>query len=193
MLGWTELGLDTAPVERHFRGTEGFERILQEVERDLTNPFWYFDAIYCISDKNLFQLERQFEVLDIAPRIRWFPAHGEEGYQLAHRVILEDAQRAGLENVLIFDNTLPCGGGLLQRIALSVEGLNRLDWRLFRCHGGVGYHKAIFQQVLDGLPDSESLPAWRTRYRSLGEYLSRIMNRLDPGGHRGQVVGIRGF
>ena len=190
MIGWTELGLDTAPIEQHFRDEEGFEPILQAIEGDLTNPFWYFDAIYCISDKN-YQMEHQFEVLDIAPRIRWLPAHGEG---LSHRVILEDAQGAGLENVLIFDNTLkPCGEGLLRHIALSVEGLNRLDWRLFRCHGGVGYHKAIFQQVLDGLPDSESLPAWRTRYRSLGEYLSRVMNRLDPGGHGGQVVEIREF
>ena len=51
-IGFQELKLDTTPMDEHFAallGAETFERIKRQVCEELANPFFYFDAIYCIN------------------------------------------------------------------------------------------------------------------------------------------------
>ncbi len=50
-IGFTELGLDTEPVDTHFSehlGEASFAAIKDEIVAELNNPFSYFDAIYLI-------------------------------------------------------------------------------------------------------------------------------------------------
>ena len=80
-IGFQDLELDTAPMDEHFQsllGVETYERIKQQVREELANPFFYFDAIYCINlDSALDRwqaMQERFRRLGIAHRVRRFSA-----------------------------------------------------------------------------------------------------------------------
>jgi len=146
-IGFQELELDTAPVDEHFQsllGVETYERIKQQVCEELANPFFYFDAIYCINlDSALDRwqaMQERFRRLGIADRVRRFsavetPESHHIGCSLSHRRIIERAQKQGLQNVLVFEDDALFMEETLQQLARSIEELKTQPWKIFHLGG----------------------------------------------------------
>ena len=101
MLGYTELEIDTKPVEEHFEsflGAAQAEPLLAAAKREIGGPFQYFDAIYSIRRGDG---PEAWSVLDLDAKIRFVPApdtpfSADIGRALAHRRILREAEHQGL-------------------------------------------------------------------------------------------------
>ncbi len=137
-----ELGQDSSQVIAHFRefiGAEAADRIVASVTEELSNPFDFFDAIYCINlDSAADRWESvmtRFETLGIASRIRRFPAiHTPEnshvGCGLSHRAIVAEAQRLGLSNVLVFEDDVVFTKDASALLQAALQELAGRDWGL---------------------------------------------------------------
>jgi len=114
LVGYDELGLDSAPMVKHFIeqiGKEQTEKIVRQVKKELESPFYFFDAIYCINldsqTERWDKMQAGFQKLGILQRVRRFSAietNPEAGYTLSHRHIIERAKRQGLKNVLVIED-----------------------------------------------------------------------------------------
>ncbi len=144
-IGFDELGLDTEPVAAHFRegNDEDFvDEYLDRVHLEQANPLFYFDAIYCVNLESASvrreEMQRRFECLGVARRVRWFPAvetpeSHHVGCALSHRQILERALRQGLDNVLVVEDDAIFLDDALAHLGNSVAELRAQDWnRLLR-------------------------------------------------------------
>jgi hypothetical protein len=183
-IGFNELGLDRSEIDAHFTdhlGEEAFAAEKKEIEDELKNAFFYFDAIYLISLDNRFAIgpdqRRQFETLGIAHRLRRIGGLDISGEEVVdrihlHRKVIEEAAMLALENVLVMDTDV--GEQQIQKTAEGVNALKRSDWEVFSpCsvlitysgrefldhvgtdaipRGITAYHCRAFQTVLDGLP-----------------------------------------
>ena len=101
LLGHAGLGLDPKPVEEHFEAHLGADQagpLIAAAKREMAGPFHYFDAIYSIRRGDS---PERWNALDLDAKIRVAPAaetpfSKEIGRTLAHRGIVEEAQRQGL-------------------------------------------------------------------------------------------------
>jgi hypothetical protein len=147
LIGWDELGLDRTEVVEHFSDAIG-ERLTQRVVAGLAqerqNPFWFFDAIFCINlDRRTDRWEavqRRFEHLGIQERVRRFPAietpeRHHTGCTLSHREIIAAAKAMGLENVLIFEDDVRFLEGTRWCLRSSLDELSMQPWDLFYLGG----------------------------------------------------------
>ena len=133
-----ELGRDASDVVEHFRahlGVETADRMVASV----SNPFGFFDAIYCINlaeaTDRLRLASGHFERAGIARRIRWFPAiptpsNHHIGCALSHRAIVKEAQRQGLRNVLVFEDDVILTKDALAHLQTALRELHGRDWDL---------------------------------------------------------------
>jgi Glycosyl transferase family 2/Glycosyltransferase family 25 (LPS biosynthesis protein) len=138
-----ELGRDPTPALDHFRthlGRDNAERIISAVREELSNPFHFFDAIYCI---NLAEetgrwrdVSARFARLGIASRVRRFegirtqPNH-HVGCGLSHRAVVAEARAQGLENVLVFEDDVLFTADAIEGLRIGLEELRGRDWSLF--------------------------------------------------------------
>ena len=146
-IGAAELGLDTGAMETHFRermGDDAFDRLESAIRAEMHNPFFYFDAIYCITPAaagNRWQrLQEQLAPLGIAERVRRFsPAEDlgspDAGRALSHRRIVERAQKNGFEHVLIFEDGVTFRDDCLVHLKRSVDELRARPWTIFHLDG----------------------------------------------------------
>lgn len=148
LVGFHEVNLATGPLKNHFIdliGEEDYKRISLDVNKEMVNPFFYFDVIYCITSQtsaNQMQLTRKkFESLGIANRIRFFPplepfnSRRRYGFAFTHRYLLRQAQKMKYENILIFhDNGVSLKHGL-EELRNSIEELKTIDWNVFHVGG----------------------------------------------------------
>ena len=149
LIGWEELGLDPDPVIAHFEEylgpkSELVDDYVRDVRRELANPLSYFDAIYCINldsaSERWQEVQRRFEGLGIAHRVRRFPAVATPesrpvGCWLSHRTIVEHAERQGLGNVLVFEDDALFLEDTLDHLGRSVAELRAQDWNVFHLGG----------------------------------------------------------
>ena len=143
LVGFDELGLDTDPVREHFiecLGQETGSKICREVEEEMRSPFFYFDAIYCITldpdGERHERMRRRFRALGIEERVRVFraiatPANHRIGLALSHRAVIAQASSLQLHNVLVFEDDVLFHKETLSLLADSVTELQRQDWRFF--------------------------------------------------------------
>jgi len=130
-----ELGLDRSPVVQHFEeflGVEPTRAAVEAADRELANPFSYFDAIYCINLDRATErwqaVQARFEDLGIASRVHRFPAvdtpvNHHIGCALSHRAILAEARSRGLRNVLIFEDDVIFAANALEKLRPNLEEL----------------------------------------------------------------------
>lgn len=143
LVGFKELGLCSKPVRDHFTellGADIAETIYKEIEEEITSPFQYFDAIYCITlnteSKRWQNMEKRFQALGIHKRVRVFkaietPANHHIGYALSHRAIIMSAKRQHLKNVLVFEDDDLFLDNRLDFTEKSVAELKTQSWNIF--------------------------------------------------------------
>ena len=146
-IGWTELGLDTTSLETHFKehlGTEVFTRAQSQVDAELANPFFYFDANYCINldaaQDRWKAMQERFKKLGILHRVRRFPAietpeSQHIGCTLSHRHIVEQAHKQQLRNVFIFEDDAVFLEDTLTHLEKSFCELKTQAWNVFHLGG----------------------------------------------------------
>ena len=85
-----------------------YGHIKEQTVKELTNPFSYFDAIYCINLDSARQrwadMQERFNKLGILQRVRRFSAIETPeahiiGCTLSHRAVIQEAQRQGLGRI----------------------------------------------------------------------------------------------
>lgn len=143
MVGFQELGLETQTVEDHFSellGKEPAQRIFDSVQKEMHSPFFFFDAIYCItsdgaSEQGQSMLARLIN-LGIADRVQVIQAVTTPDNQhiscaLSHRRLIAEAERRNLKNILIFGDDTIFPEDTLQLLTDSVEELKKQDWHIF--------------------------------------------------------------
>ncbi len=142
-LGFTEVGMDTDPIENHFsrrNGEDWFQSVKRDIQVELVNPFTYFDAVYClllVSQPSRWErISDTFRRLGISERIRPFavtetPGSNRTGYALSHREIIRQAQIQGLRNVLVIQDDALFVESILNHLEESVRELKTRPWQIF--------------------------------------------------------------
>jgi hypothetical protein len=190
-VAYDELGLECAPIEKHFIeqiGQEQTEQIVTQVKKELASPFYFFDAIYCINSDyqttHWDKIQAGFQKLGILQRVRRvIETNPEAGYTLSHRHIIERAKRQGLKNVLIIENEAIFQNDIELHLQRRIEKLKPEDWTFFALNEGnsletrsqaIAYHQSIFAELLENMPsDSESIKVWLQTHSSLQQWLTQ--------------------
>ena len=135
-----ELGWDPAPMFEHFREVAGegpTETAASNLAQELAGPFHYFDAIYCVNAAREAErwrdAVRQFERLGIGSRIRRFdaietPADPRISRALSHRVIIDEADRHGFQNVLVLHDDAVLGDSVVDELGHRISDLPEEAW-----------------------------------------------------------------
>jgi hypothetical protein len=204
-----ELGIDPSETIDHFRqhvGADATNAIVAAAQAELHNPFDFFDGIYCVNldgaTDRWAQAEAQFERIGIRDRVRRFPAiHVPEnhhvGCALSHRAIVAEAQRQGLENVLVFEDDVLLTHDARGNLEKALQDLRGRDWDLFylgacrwehrfplvegcthleaagpvTCCHAVAYRQSIYPRLLAEVPsDAASLGEWLTVHHGIDQY-----------------------
>jgi len=147
LIGFRELDMDTQPIRNHMieiLGEKTATTLYEEVVDELESPFYFFDAIYCITlgtDTQRWQkMVQRFKILGIEQRVRVFPAvetpdNHHIGCTLSHRSIIEAAKLQNLDNVLVFEDDAVFLENTLTCLKRSVSELRRQDWSVFYLGG----------------------------------------------------------
>jgi len=138
-----ELGQDPTPALQHFRtylGRANAEAIIAAVRREMSNPFDFFSAIYCI---NLAQetgrwrdVSGRFARLGISERVRRFDAirtqpNHHVGCGLSHRGVVAEANALKLDNVLVFEDDVLFTDDAIPALQTGIAELGGREWKLF--------------------------------------------------------------
>jgi GR25 family glycosyltransferase involved in LPS biosynthesis len=130
----------------------------------MSNPFDYFDAIYCINlDERPDRWEhcvKQFEILGIADRVkrfsaikpihdeRWhrptpwgkgkyaYPLRGAVGCAESHKALITIAKEQNLKNIMVFEDDFVVLENWKENLANSISELQNHRWHNFY----LGYH-----------------------------------------------------
>jgi hypothetical protein len=150
LIGHHELGLEPEPLRVHFTehlGEEPASDILNQIEDEIRSPFFYFDAIYCITldadSSSFIEMYRALKALGIGPSVRIHNAavtadYYHTGRTLSHRSIIFEAMLQELDNVLVFDQETKFLEETPALLLRSIEELKRREWNLFHLGGDRG-------------------------------------------------------
>lgn len=169
LIGREELGMPTEPVFAHLEQTCGqavLEDFLERWEAEKSDPFSFFDAIYCINlDTRPDRWERmrgRLDALGIAEAVRRFPAvltpDKAVGSALSHRGILEQARTQGLEHVLVLEDNAVFLAGTAAVLGPALQQLADLQWNA--CYLGGGWYR--------------TQPSWRFRFPPVSAHLEYV-------------------
>ncbi len=122
----------------------------------MTNPFDFFDEIFCICAPNRMvkrrAAERQFKQLGILNKVNFFDAIMREphwvGCRESHRACIKHAQDNNSDNVLIFEEDVFFLHKNLSALSGALDDLNRFDWNIFTL--GHTVHK-LYDNISDNL------------------------------------------
>jgi hypothetical protein len=147
LLIYDELGLDPAPVIRHFEefiGQAETGPLVQSARAELASPLHFFDALYCMNldrqPERWEAIERRFRRLGIERGVRRFsaadtPLNHDIGRALSHRRIVAEAKLQQLQTVLVIEDDVrfsPDAAGVFARSLQEIEGR---DWQLLYLGG----------------------------------------------------------
>lgn len=147
MIVHDELSLDTEPMVNHFReliGAAETEKIITQVDAEIANPLFFFDAIYCINLDHETQRWKsvlsQFEILGAAHRVQRIsafetPENHHIGCALSHREIIKMAAIKGYQNVLVVEDDVIFDANALSQLADSVTKLAEIPWDILYLGG----------------------------------------------------------
>ena len=153
LIGWRELGWSEYEVVDHFRAqigdgwtVEAAEGITTRAQREVTNPFAFFGAVFCLNldDRpDRWQASRdRFTRLGIDWLVERFPAilsprNHHYGCALSFRAMVAEAQRRDLECVLILEDDAIWMDTAEQVLAQGLAELKDRSWDLLYLGGGV--------------------------------------------------------
>jgi GR25 family glycosyltransferase involved in LPS biosynthesis len=164
LIGFHELELDICPAVQHFEefvGVSAARPIVEAVQREIANPFYYFDAIYCINLNGALDrwdaVSKRFQKLGIGGLVRRFsaietPSNHHIGCALSHRSIVAGAKKQGLRNVLVFEDDVIFTPDALDVVRNSLDELQRQKWWMLYLGGhtwGKTFEKASGCQHLE--------------------------------------------
>jgi hypothetical protein len=147
LIGFEEVGLDTNEVCEHFGdyiNSAVVERVLEQLANEKSNPFDFFDAIYCInmaSEKERWlRIQRRLRRLGILHRVRRFeaietPESHHIGCALSHRKIIEESRNRGYKNVLVLEDDALFHEKTLEYLRQSITELENQQWNMFYLGG----------------------------------------------------------
>jgi hypothetical protein len=147
LIAWSELGFDTDEVEAHFRdflGRDTANPLIARARAELTNPFSFFDAVYCIQlDSRADEwplVWHRFDNLGMGQMVQRFPAiatpdDDHAGWARTHRAILADAEHRGLRTVLVVEEGVVFLDDTLDVMARALEELRGREWDLLYLGG----------------------------------------------------------
>jgi Glycosyltransferase family 25 (LPS biosynthesis protein) len=212
-----ELGWDRAPMVEHFReflGAEKADAIVRTASEELDGPFKFFDAIYCINldraTKRWQRVTEQFAKLGILGRVRRFPAietptNHHIGCALSHRMVIEEARRQGLDNVLVFEDDVIFTRTAREDLAQSLRELTgRRWWTLYlgghrwgrtfdlvrgcqalegahdlTCSHAIAYNRTIYDRILTDVPATPAAVAlWLRAHHGIDQYYARELDGM---------------
>lgn len=136
----------------------------------MSQPMDYFERIFIINLVS--RTDRRDEIaaqlkaiglnlaathVELFPAVRpeaaeGFPSIGAKGCFMSHLNVLREAQRLGLQRVLIFEDDLDFAKDFNSRIKPLIEQLQRADWSVF--YGGYHMEPLACGQVLNGLVEA---------------------------------------
>jgi hypothetical protein len=164
LIGWSEIGWDTAGVEDHFRSeferlgnASSFEAVLEKTTREATSPFSFFDGIFCLNldsaTERRAESRRRHEQLDIAWQVERFPAvespeNQHRGHAVSFRQMVTEARRRGYEHVLILEDDAIFLDDAVTVMKAAAAELASLEWDL--CYLGA----CVWSQEFPFLPGS---------------------------------------
>lgn len=170
ILGFKELGLDTAPIAEHFVEVLGEEPALRELavaEAAANHPLSRFDALYGVNSGGTTErwqsLLEQLEPIGLTHRLRKptsvaLSAGGEVGRVLSVRHIVAEAARHDLDHVLILEAPFP---ETATHDSPSIAAL--------------ALHHSAYKQILHDLPDDEAgVETWVDWHASLTHYVAGL-------------------
>jgi glycosyltransferase involved in cell wall biosynthesis len=150
MIASHELDVDNGEMIDHFNthiGAAETTTIVAKIEAEINNPFYFFDAIYCINlDSEPAKWETamaQFDQLEIAHRVQRFSAvetfeNHPVGCALSHRAIIQDASISRFKNVLVLQDDVIFDAATLSHLANSLLEAKGLSWDILYL-GGHGW------------------------------------------------------
>ena len=169
LIGWHELGWDTAAIETHFReefekmgaGSE-FERVLERTISETRSPFSYFDGIFCLNldvdTRRWADTRRRLRRLDIDWQTERFPALAtpddpHRGCAISFRRMVAEAWRRGYEHLLILEDDVVFIDDAMTVMKIVVAELAEIEWDL--CYLGAW----VWSQTFPFLEGSSVLQA----------------------------------
>ncbi|MBL4672307.1 MAG: PqqD family peptide modification chaperone [Arenicella sp.] len=147
MIAHDELGIDNGPMIEHFNshiGEAETAKIVANIESEIDNPFFFFDAIYCINldrdEDRWAAVKAQFDQLGIAHRVRRFsaietPGNHHIGCALSHRAIIQAASIDRHKNVLVLEDDVIFDATTLADLTNSLAEAKAESWDILYLGG----------------------------------------------------------
>ena len=129
-----------------------------------SDPFSFFDKIYCISmsnkSLNWMQAEKQLKILGIYDRTERIQAIKEEKYwegcRKSHQLCIRDAKKCDAKSILILEDDFVFVSRDMSLLESALNNLKEYDWELF-------YLGAVIEKKLKDLKDNLCLAkVWAT-------------------------------
>jgi hypothetical protein len=178
-IAYDELGLDPAPMLAHFEqclGPDVARPLAEAAQREIEGPFHVFDGVYQAGATS-----EAGKALGLEARIRSFPAIQtpfceDIGRALTHRSIIEDAERLGLENVLILEAGFDGSPGSLKELRQMAGRMAEPEWPGCLIPGALAFGRASFARLLARIPSTASGAAlWVRRNGDLDSYYAGLI------------------
>lgn len=147
MIAHDELGIDNGEMIAHFKshiGAAETSSAVAKAEHEISNPFYFFDVIYCINltseqDKWL-AAKKQFEQLGISHRVQRFaaietPDNHHIGCALSHRAIIQIAATSQHKNVLVLEDDVIFDAATLSHLTKSMLEAKTTNWDILYLGG----------------------------------------------------------
>ena len=118
--------------------------LLTAIRDRRANPFYYFDAIFCINldsaKSRWHQAKNQYKLLGIEERVTRFsavetPQNHHVGCALSHRRIIQKAMEEGLQNILVLEDDAMFDVNSLENLANNIGEIGELEWDVLHLGG----------------------------------------------------------
>jgi hypothetical protein len=146
IIGHWELGLNADSAKEHFRevlGTEMFARVADEIDDEMSSPFFEFEVAYYVDtegDPLLWD--------DVLKRLKSLGIHRPRRFVnvdatkpstmnrvLGHQAIVQFAERTRLQSVIVFENVDALPALARPAVAQSIKELRHTSWSIFAIAG----------------------------------------------------------
>jgi len=173
MIAHDELDIDNSEMIEHFKshiGEAATTSIVQKIEDEINNPFYFFDAIYCINKDSEHgrwqQAKNQLDKLGIGHRVQRFsaietPQNHHIGCALSHRTIIQNAVTNQYKNVLVLEDDVIFDTKTLSHLTNSIKEARAVKWDILflgACTWDLKYSLVQDCQYLREVPDRQRGP-----------------------------------